>query len=129
MQKNRERGLSRDLVVASCVAFAVVVWGALFLIAPVWQFPIEPADYRPLVPSSADPLSETPVDINTATAEQLMTLPGIGASKASAIIAYREDNGPFHSLEELEWVDGISARMVQSWYGLARTGQEQSASN
>ena len=63
------------------------------------------------------------VDVNTATMEQLMTLPGIGEAKAASIIAYREGHGPFSSLEELEQVDGISARMVQSWQDLALAGQ------
>ena len=47
------------------------------------------------------------VNINTASKEELMTLPGIGESKAAAILAYRQENGPFSSLEELMQVDGI----------------------
>ncbi len=47
------------------------------------------------------------VSINRAGKEQLMTLAGIGESKAEAIIAYRESHGGFQSLEELMHVDGI----------------------
>ncbi len=47
------------------------------------------------------------VDINTASAEQLMTLNGIGQAKAASIIAYREKNGKFSSPEEIMNVDGI----------------------
>ena len=48
-----------------------------------------------------------PVDLNTATAEELDTLPGIGESLAGRIIAYREANGPFGSIEEIMEVSGI----------------------
>ncbi len=47
------------------------------------------------------------VNINTATAEQLDALPGIGPVKAQAIIEYREQHGPFKSIEEIENVKGI----------------------
>ena len=41
------------------------------------------------------------VNINSATADELMTLPGIGQAKASAILAFRTENGPFGAPEEL----------------------------
>lgn len=47
------------------------------------------------------------VNINTASKEELMTLPGIGAAKADAILAYRSENGPFSAIEELKQVEGI----------------------
>ena len=47
------------------------------------------------------------LDINKATIDELMTLPGIGESKAAKIIAYREANGPFASVEALKQVPGI----------------------
>ena len=47
------------------------------------------------------------VDLNTATKEQLMELPGIGASKAEDIVRYREESGGFHSIEEIMNVPGI----------------------
>ncbi len=47
------------------------------------------------------------ININTATADQLQTLPGIGESKAKQIISYREANGEFPSLEDIKNVPGI----------------------
>lgn len=47
------------------------------------------------------------ININSATAEQLQTLPGIGPALAEEIIAYRQENGPFRSVNELEHVQGI----------------------
>jgi competence protein ComEA len=47
------------------------------------------------------------LDLNRATAEELQTLPGIGASRAQDIIAYRESNGPFQRIEEIQDVSGI----------------------
>lgn len=51
--------------------------------------------------------AEGKVNLNTADASQLMTLPGIGASKAESIIAYREEQGGFTSVEELMNIAGI----------------------
>ena len=48
-----------------------------------------------------------PVNINTAGIQELDTLPGIGESLARRIIAYREANGPFESVEEIMEVSGI----------------------
>lgn len=47
------------------------------------------------------------VNINTADAAQLMTLPGIGEAKAAAILAFRDQHGSFASKEELKSVSGI----------------------
>ncbi|MBO4901257.1 MAG: ComEA family DNA-binding protein [Lachnospiraceae bacterium] len=49
------------------------------------------------------------LDINTATVTQLKTLPGIGDVKANAIVSYRERNGKFSSIEEIQQVEGIKA--------------------
>lgn len=55
------------------------------------------------------------VDVNTATAEQLAdVLVGVGTSKAEAIIAYREENGPFRQIDELINVRGIGMATVDN---------------
>ena len=47
------------------------------------------------------------ININTASKEELMTLNGVGASRAEAIIAYRAENGCFDSIEEIMNISGI----------------------
>jgi competence protein ComEA len=59
-----------------------------------------------------------PVDLNSATPEQLDSLPGIGPSTAAKIIAYREQHGAFRSLAELDAVPGIGAGRLAQLKGL-----------
>lgn len=47
------------------------------------------------------------VNINTASVSELTTVTGIGESRAQAIIAYREANGGFQTIEDIKKVDGI----------------------
>ncbi|NWG40200.1 MAG: helix-hairpin-helix domain-containing protein [Hydrogenophilaceae bacterium] len=52
------------------------------------------------------------VDINTATQSELESVKGLGPSKAKAIIAYREKNGNFKSIEELDNVKGFGKSSI-----------------
>jgi competence protein ComEA len=54
------------------------------------------------------------VDINSADAAELEGLPGIGPSKAAAIIQYRTENGPFKTVDDLDNVPGIGASTLAS---------------
>lgn len=51
--------------------------------------------------------AEGKVRINTATLEELMTLPGIGEAKAKSILQYKEEHGSFQSIEEIKNIQGI----------------------
>lgn len=53
------------------------------------------------------------VNINTATLEQLDTLPGVGEATANKIITYREENGGFKSIEDLKNVKGIGDKKFE----------------
>lgn len=56
-----------------------------------------------------------PIDVNTATAEELAhAMTGVGVKKAMAIIAYRDENGPFASIDDLMQVRGIGAATVDA---------------
>ena len=55
------------------------------------------------------------MNINTADKETLMSaIKGVGEKRAEAIIAYREDHGPFKSIEELANVRGVGPSIVES---------------
>lgn len=56
---------------------------------------------------------EHPIDINKASAEELASLPGIGESKAKAIVEYRAAD-PFHSIEDLKKVKGIGDKTFET---------------
>ncbi|WP_258298064.1 ComEA family DNA-binding protein [Paenibacillus peoriae] len=55
---------------------------------------------------------EKKVNINTATAAELMELPGVGAKKAEAILNYRNQHGAFKRVNDLDHVKGIGAKML-----------------
>ncbi len=64
--------------------------------------------------SGASGAGAGPVNLNTATAEQLDTLPGVGPATAQAIITYRQQHGGFRRVDDLLDVRGIGdARMEQ----------------
>jgi competence protein ComEA len=66
------------------------------------------------------PRSSGPVDLNSATVEQLDSLPGVGPVTAAAIVAWRDANGRFTSVDQLGDVDGIGPARLEKLKDLVR---------
>lgn len=87
--------------------------------------PAESADAPPEDTPDAPPEQEAPperIDINTADAALLATLPGIGETLAERIVEYRTIVGPFTAVEELTEVEGIGEKKLEGFLDLVYAG-------
>lgn len=64
-------------------------------------------------PAVPTPSPEKPLNINSATPEELDLLPGLGPAKATAIVTYREKNGDFKRIEDIQNVPGIGPSIFE----------------
>jgi competence protein ComEA len=90
-------------------------------VEPPTELPVEtPARASAQAPTVQPPLSSAEgksgerININTATAEALTALPGIGPSKARAIVDYRKEHGKFQNAADLLRVKGIGPKTYES---------------
>ena len=99
---------------AALLVFALLIYAGTRWIPP--RSPPRPPAPKPVeVTGVVVPLKfveGTPLDLNQATQEQLMALPGIGPVLAQRIVAWREEHGPFASLDELLEVPGIGKELL-----------------
>lgn len=113
----------------SLYEWVVLALTLLFAAGTLWWFQAsEPETGVTLVTVSEDRQAATPVekpdapgmlegevlDLNTATLSDLTRLPGIGETKAQAIITWRETHGPFQTVEDLLSVDGIGEKTLEN---------------
>ena len=103
-QSNPLRRIAARLLAGAVVMTALVAAPAFCLAAAG-----KTAKQTTAAASKADETEEK-VNINTATAEQLETLPGIGPALAQRILDHRKQNGPFKKIEELINVRGIGEK-------------------
>ena len=82
-----------------------------------------PAPAAPGETPPAQPASPGLVNLNTATADQLDDLPGIGPALAQRVIDYRTEHGPFRAVDELARVNGISSAMVDEFRDLVTVSE------
>jgi len=71
-------------------------------------------------PTQTSGVATAPLDLNTASAEQFDALPGVGPVTAAAIVAWREANGKFSSVDQLGEVDGIGTARLEKLRALVR---------
>jgi len=108
----QERGLL-VLIAAALLASGFLVLFDRPKAPPGWtNAPIELADVRVVIPTFLDAASQN-VNVNTASADELTRLSGIGPVLAGRIVAYREAHGPFASIDALTEVSGIGPETVE----------------
>ena len=73
----------------------------------------QPALAAPAAAPKSSVSEAHPVDINTADASALESVPGIGKSLSQRILAFREKNGPFQSVDDLLKVQGVGEKSIQ----------------
>ncbi len=96
---------------------------------PVWAEHHGEHAEQPAAAEEQMPETAGPIDINMADADALQTLPGIGETKAAAIIAHREANGPFATVDDLKNVKGIGEKTLEKLKAHITVGASEEAAS
>jgi competence protein ComEA len=112
-----ERRAITILVGTFIVGLGVRLWQGTFASPPKFDYSGSDSTFVALSsgPSSPPAEAETTraVNLNTASKERLMSLPGIGPATAERIMLERDDGGPFRSVDDLRRVRGIGAKRIE----------------
>ena len=129
-----EKGLSGRLTLALAALLCLLFGLSLLLFLPAGASPEPEIQAAASIPertlTSGDDADRLPtellpgekLDLNTATAAQLQLLPGIGEKLSAAIVAWREEHGPFQKVEELLRVPGIGEKRLAEIRDLVTAG-------
>ena len=111
------------VVLGAALALGIAVVGLTAASSPDFRFPeavFEP--YEQAEVSAAETMARQRIDINTASAAELETLPGIGPKLAEEIIDYRKAHGRFKSRKDLMQVKGIGEKTYEKLEDFIRVG-------
>ncbi len=97
-------------VILFAAFFLAEFWGGAPLTLPQKETPLS----EPIPEDLNEFLKLSMTDLNSATEEELVRLPGIGPVLASRILQYRAENGPFESWEEVDRVEGVGTRKIEA---------------
>ena len=92
--------------------FSALTLGAILLVNASLGFANETSVTQSAQTESVERAEQQIVNLNNSTFEQLVTLKGIGQTKAQAIIVYRQQVGGFKTIDELTKVSGIGDKIV-----------------
>jgi len=128
---NTERKVILFLVVTLLVGGGIRLYQATFSTAPQFDYRASDSTFVALSTMPEDSLAGTvkegigdvsgKLDINTATKEQLLDLPGIGEVTANRILTYRAETGKFSNVDELRAIKGMSKKKIENLRPLITT--------
>lgn len=105
--------MKKTIAVIAVWATTAALFAAVVITAVTNQRALQPLTTEWLV--STTQTAPLQVNLNTATAEELMEIPHIGEATAEKIIGYRERCGGFRSVDDLRDIEGIGEKRIEEW--------------